>query len=60
MSLYWIDTGYACGGAVTNNKGMIVDVPPIFKWMRNKNIKDVLKWGRIKRYKKLNDTVENK
>jgi hypothetical protein len=30
-SLWWLDTGWACGAVIANEKGVIVDSAPIFK-----------------------------
>lgn len=47
---YQIDVGYACGG-IEEREGIIVDAPPIFKWMIGKELSFVMKWIRKKRGK---------
>lgn len=53
MTLYQIDTGYACAGIETNDDGIVIFAAPIFKWMIGKNIDNVLEWKKIKRYAKI-------
>lgn len=49
MNLFWIDIGYACFGAIVDNSGIVIDVAPIGKWMKGKNINDIISWVRKKR-----------
>lgn len=48
-----IDTGYACGGIIINGKGKVIQTCPIYKWMLDKPIKQVLKWHKIKQWHKV-------
>jgi hypothetical protein len=34
-TLFWVDTGYACGGVICRN-GQVMDAAPIFRWMIGK------------------------
>ena len=47
MEIIWIDTGYAYGG-ITVKDGVVTRAPPIFRWMVGREIKEVLKWRKIK------------
>lgn len=50
MTLLWLDVGYACGGVICNDKGIVVRTAPIFNWMKGKQASQVLSWKRIKKY----------
>jgi len=56
MALYYIDTGYGCGGVITNKKNIIVETAPIFKWTKGKHINYVTtyfkKKKQLKQFKK--------
>lgn len=47
MSLYQVDTGYACAGVVVGTEGAVIDAAPIFRWMIGKQ------WASVKRWKKI-------
>lgn len=55
MSLLWLDVGYACGGIVCDDNGIIVDTAPIFSWWKGKHVKEILKWKRIKNYEHISE-----
>ena len=40
--LCWLNTTYACGGIILNDKNTIIQTCPIYKWMRGKFIGKVL------------------
>jgi len=47
LSLYYINTTYACGGIVVGQNGIISVTCPIYKWMKDKPFREVLeslKW----------------
>jgi hypothetical protein len=49
--LWWIDTGFACGGIVLQND-LVVNTAPIFrKWFFGKDRVDVIKILKNKRWK---------
>ena len=48
--LYWIDTGWACGGVVVKDD-LIVDAAPIFKKFLKQPISNLLKWKAVKRWR---------
>lgn len=47
---YYIDIGYACFAIKVMN-GMVVDAPPIAKWMIYKNTFDIKNWFHYKKAK---------
>jgi len=42
-TLYRLDTKYGCGGVVVNEMGMINETCPLYKWMLNKTLPEVLR-----------------
>lgn len=46
--LYWLDTGWACGGVLVDNLGKIVGGAPIFKKLLGQQLIEVLTRGRYK------------
>ncbi len=55
--LYWLNTTYCCGGIVINERNVIIDSCPLYKWMRGKTLKYVIKYldkkGKLKQYRKV-------
>ena len=51
ITLYYVDTKYGCGGVEVNESGRIVKTCPLYRWMLNKSLGEVL--GGLKRAKKL-------
>ena len=49
MELYWIDTGWACGGVIVN-KNIIVETAPIFSKFMGQSINKLLNWKQVKSY----------
>ena len=47
-TLYWIDTGFACGGVVVNNFGVIVESAPIFSKFLGQRFENLKRWNRVK------------
>lgn len=47
--LYWIDTGFACGGVIVND-GIITSGAPIFKKFFGQPVKNILSWRAVKRW----------
>lgn len=41
--LYYVTLPYACFGFETKS-GVVIDAPPIAKWMIGKNIESIYKW----------------
>jgi len=48
--MYWIDTGWACGGVIVKND-IIVHCAPIFKRFKGQPIVNLLNWSQIKQWK---------
>jgi hypothetical protein len=51
-TLYWIDTGFACGGVIVNNYGVVIETAPIFSWMLKKKWEQVSIWNKIRKIEK--------
>lgn len=43
---YLIDVGFACAGVFIKD-GIVVEAPPIFRWMLGKEWERVKKWNKI-------------
>lgn len=48
--MYWIDTGWACGGVIVSDD-IIIDCAPIFKKFLNQPIINLLSWSQVKDFK---------
>lgn len=48
--VYWIDTGWACGGVIVEND-VIIGGAPIFKRFFGQPIINLLNWGQVKQWK---------
>lgn len=48
--LIWIDCGYACGGIIIDKYSTVIETCPIYKWMLNKKLEEILKWDKIKKH----------
>jgi len=44
MKDIWLNTTYACGLITINEKHIIIETCPIYKWMLNKSLEHVLKY----------------
>jgi len=49
--MYWIDTGFACGGVFVKD-GIITGGAPIFKRFFGQPIINLLSWKQVKQWKK--------
>jgi len=47
--MYWIDTGWACGGVIVQD-GIIVETAPIFKTFIGQPVKNILNWRQVKQW----------
>lgn len=41
---YWIDIPYACGGIRFGPDGHVNKTPPIFRWMKGKDVGTIIAW----------------
>jgi hypothetical protein len=49
--LYWVNTKYGCGGVVVGDSGIINETCPLYRWMKRKSFKEVIRG--LKKSKKL-------
>ena len=55
--MYWIDTGWACGGVIVEND-IIVSGAPIFKRFFGQPIDSLLTWPSVKQWKNISEMIE--
>ena len=48
MKLYRISLPYATYGITTGDDGIVIEAPPIAKWMKGEFILDVIRWVKRK------------
>lgn len=48
--MYWIDTGWACGGVIVCDD-IIVESAPIFKRFIGQPVVNILNWNQVKEWK---------
>lgn len=42
IELFWVDTGYACGGVICQN-GRVIEAAPIYRWMVGRSMAEIEK-----------------
>ena len=48
-TLYWIDTGFACGGVIVNDLDVIVEAAPIFSKFIGQSIGNLKNWNKTRK-----------
>lgn len=57
--MYWIDTGWACGGVIVRDD-IIIACAPIFKRFIGQPVVNILNWSQVKQWVCLAAHTQNK